>query len=470
VPLLTAAQQRYPQDFWLNFKLGNALWEAKQEGAAIGYYRAALALRPNNSVVYNNLGIALYNNGELDGAIACLHKALAMDPKYAYAHINLGLALDAKGDLDGAIACYQKALALDPKFAPAHHNLGGALADKGDLEGAIACYHQALALNPKFVMAHTNLGNALKAQGQLDQAIACYEQALALDPKTAKAHAGLGIALAKKGQLDQAIACFEKALAIDPKDAKAHYNLGVALKDKGQLDKAIACYAKALALDPKYAQAHGALGAILLVQGRFREARGSTRRCLQLLPNSDPQRHLGSRQLQVCERLLVLESRLPAALTGKVEPASASERQEYALLCSYQKRYAEAARLSAAAFAAEPNLARGNRYSAACWSTLAAAGQGKDAASLGEQDRARLRQQALTWLKAELAIAAEVIEKGAPRAQTLVQGGLARWQRDPALAGIRDAAALASLPAEEREACRKLWADVAALLKRSSAP
>ena len=41
-----------------------------------------------------------------------------------------------------------------------------------------------------------------------------------------------------------------------------------------------------------------------------------------------------------------------------------------------------------------------------------------------------------------------------------------RWgQQDPALASIRDAAALKLLPTGEREACQKLWADVAAVLK-----
>ena len=40
------------------------------------------------------------------------------------------------------------------------------------------------------------------------------------------------------------------------------------------------------------------------------------------------------------------------------------------------------------------------------------------------------------------------------------------WQQDSDLAGVRDAAALEKLPAEERAACEKLWADVAALLKK----
>ena len=35
--------------------------------------------------------------------------------------------------------------------------------------------------------------------------------------------------------------------------------------------------------------------------------------------------------------------------------------------------------------------------------------------------------------------------------------------------GTRDAAALTQLPAAEQQACRRLWADVAALLKNAEA-
>jgi hypothetical protein len=38
--------------------------------------------------------------------------------------------------------------------------------------------------------------------------------------------------------------------------------------------------------------------------------------------------------------------------------------------------------------------------------------------------------------------------------------------RDPSLAGLPDPDRLAKLPEAEREACRKLWADVDALLKK----
>ena len=54
-----------------------------------------------------------------------------------------------------------------------------------------------------------------------------------------------------------------------------------------------------------------------------------------------------------------------------------------------------------------------------------------------------------------------------PADRTAVQQALRHWQQDADLAGIRDAAALAKLPADEQKAFSKLWADVAAVLKKA---
>jgi hypothetical protein len=50
--------------------------------------------------------------------------------------------------------------------------------------------------------------------------------------------------------------------------------------------------------------------------------------------------------------------------------------------------------------------------------------------------------------------------------QVMVQA-LQHWQKDSALAGLRDKDAVEKLPEAERDAWRKLWADVAALLKHA---
>ncbi|HMF13698.1 MAG TPA: hypothetical protein VKE94_15375 [Gemmataceae bacterium] len=55
---------------------------------------------------------------------------------------------------------------------------------------------------------------------------------------------------------------------------------------------------------------------------------------------------------------------------------------------------------------------------------------------------------------------------GDAKQHALIRQTLQHWLKDPDLAGIRDPAAVSKLPADEQESCKKLWADVAALLER----
>lgn len=183
-------------------------------------------------------------------------------------------------------------------------------------------------------------------------------------------------------------------------------------------------------------------------------------------------RPVASRQLQQCERLIGLDEKLSAVLSGAAELADAPERLALGQLCQrYKHRHATAARFYADAFAADPKLADDqtarHRYNAACSAVLAAAGQGTDADKLDAAERRRLRQQALTWLRADLDLCGKHLEGDQPVQRPAMWQMLHTWQRDTDLAGVRDADALHKLSAEERAPWRKLWADVGDLLKKA---
>ncbi len=292
--------------------------------------------------------------------------------------------------------------------------------------------------------------------------------AIELDPKYASAHYNLGHALHDKGQLEPAIACYRMAIELDPKYASAHYNLGHALHDKGQLEPAIACYRMAIAIDPKKAEAHCNLGHALGKLGRFAESLAPLRRGHELGSQQPGWRYPSAAWVQRAERLAALEARLPAFRQGRFEPADPAERLDLVTVCRAHKLHHAAARLYATAFAADPRLAdqlnAAHRYNAACSAALAAAGQGEDADQPDDMERIRLRQQALDWLGADLALRRKQLQSAQPGEADKARGALRRWQTTADLATIRDQAALAKLPTEEREACSKLWADVAALL------
>jgi tetratricopeptide (TPR) repeat protein len=466
-PLLQKALLHYPADFWLHFTLG-AMTQGPIERA--GYFRAALAIRPGSVPALNNLGAALHGKGDVDGAIACYQKALSLDPKYAGAHTNLGNALFDKNDLDGAIACYKKALEIDADDAHVHYNLANALQAKGDLDGAIKEYHMAIKLDPKYAEAHNNLGSALAAKKDLEGAILEYHKAIALDPTDALAHWNLGNALYAKKDLDGAITWYKKAIKLDPKYAAAHMNLGTALAAMKDLAGAVACFQKAIALDPELAEAHAALGQALLGQGHFAEAAQATAQALKLLPPNSPLHASAQKQQVLCQQLLALDQKLAAVLQGQVQPKDAAEQLDLANLCQrFKHQYADAAKFYAAAFAAEPKLAedlnKSNRYNAACAAVLAAAGQGKTADKLDAQAKAKLRQQALDWLRADLALWQKQAQGGT--ASSTLTKVLSHWQTDPDLTSVRDFKALGQLPEAELQDWLTLWADVAQLLQKT---
>jgi hypothetical protein len=70
-------------------------------------------------------------------------------------------------------------------------------------------------------------------------------------------------------------------------------------------------------------------------------------------------------------------------------------------------------------------------------------------------------------LGAELAYWSKQADGTKPSDRAQAQRTLRHWRQDTDLAGLRNPEALKKLPAEEREACAKLWADVADLLKHT---
>jgi hypothetical protein len=82
------------------------------------------------------------------------------------------------------------------------------------------------------------------------------------------------------------------------------------------------------------------------------------------------------------------------------------------------------------------------------------------------QRRARtlLGEQAQVWLRPNSAAWTKLADDAKEHAR--IRRALQHWQQDADLGGIRDLDAVAKLPAGEKEACKKLWTDVAALLKK----
>jgi tetratricopeptide (TPR) repeat protein len=451
------------------YNLGNVLAAQGKLAEAKAAHCKAIDLKPDSAEPYYALGNVLVTQRKPAQAEAAFRKAIDIRPDYPQAYCNLGLALFDQKKLAEAVAAYRKAITLRPDYAVAFINLSNALRDQKKLAEAEATAVKAIALKPDSAEAYNNLSGALRDQEKFAQAEAAARKAIALKPDLAEAYYNLGLALNQQKKPGAAVTAFRNAIALRQDFGEAYNDLGNALRQQRKQDEAVVAYRKAIAYG--FGLAHGSLGQILMGQGRFAPARECLHRFLNLLAPDHPLRQPASQLLQQCKQLIALDKRLTAVLKGKAKPKDTVECLQLAWLAwqPYNRQYTAAARLYTEAFTAQPKVADdpqlGHRYIAACVAVLAAGGKGADAIKPDETERARLRAQALGWLRADLAALGKLADGPAPQ-RKVVREQLAHWQVEVDLASVRDKAALAKLPAAECDAWRKLWADVDDLLKR----
>jgi tetratricopeptide (TPR) repeat protein len=390
-----------------------------------------------------------------------------------------GRSLSATGNPTEALAAYEAARAIFERLAR---------------EGPTVTQFQADLAN-----SHTNIGKLLFETGTPAEALASSEAArairgrLAHDHPTvmefqaalARSHNGIGALLGQADKPGEALASFEESRAILEKLTEAHpespdyasalgateqnmaeVELGAKRLDeaRGLLREAIRWQGKALAANPRHPQYRQFLtkdyrGLLAVAKGLDdAELAAEAERGLAGLASSDP-------------RLQALDARLAAVLQGEA-PRDDAERLELAQRAYDTRRFALAAKLWSEALAADPRVAADRQkqhpYNAACAAALAASGQGITPPS-DDEAKLKLRQQALAWLKGELAAWLAILENGPAQARPVVARTLQHWKVDADLAGVRDEVALAALPEDERKDWESLWADVDALLALAAA-
>ena len=148
------------------------------------HYRKALALKPGDPEVENNLGSLYLDMQRWDDAIRYFRQAadnlLFSHPEVALT--GLGVAYHQKGnDLD-AVRAFKEALTHAPQYLPARLHLGETYYAMDQPELAIDQYHMVLAIAPKSAAAYYQLGLAYVKVKQKAKAIAAFQQVVQLAP------------------------------------------------------------------------------------------------------------------------------------------------------------------------------------------------------------------------------------------------------------------------------------------------
>ena len=317
--VLVRAHAAHPADYRIAFHLGD-MWVKRDATRAVGFYRAARALRPDNFAANINLGVALMKAGDPAGArdaylaaaridpdsplaaynlgrafaatgdrlaaVASLTKASRGFPGYVDAHLELARLLEEAGDRAEAVAAGWRATAADPASRKAWERLGAMLARTGNPRGHLDAMRALAAESPDNAAYHVQLGGALVDAGLPDEGLEVLRRAIELAPGESVAYQFLGVAHANKGDERGAVRWFRKAVELDPTSTGAHTRLGGALVNTGREDDGIAALDAAVRLDPGNATAHQFLGIARNRKREFAAAAAAFRRAAELEPTT----------------------------------------------------------------------------------------------------------------------------------------------------------------------------------------
>jgi tetratricopeptide (TPR) repeat protein len=208
---------------------------------------------------------------------------------------------------------------------------------------------------------------------------------------------------------------------------------------------------------------------VLVMQNKHAEAEAQLREAIRLRPDN-PEAHAKLGIALACQGKDA-EAEAEYSQAPDLRPSTREAFLYSAKALNSQRRFAASARRFAEALAADPKLAddpsTSYRYTASCCAVLAACGLGSDAVKLDDAERARLRRQALSWLRADLAAWGQHVQKQPGRACSIVQQKLRLWQQDADLEGVRGDG-LAKMPEAERRAWQQLWKDVEEMLNSTT--
>ena len=153
---------------------------------AIAHDRAALALKPDNFDVQNNLGTALANRGDAAEAEAHFNQAnLLITQRHTIrpdAYFNLALLQRKQGRRAEARANLEAAIAMSPRYSAALFMLGAMQAEDGKFAEASRQLVRALEVQPEWPEAWLLLGRAQAQLGRLREALTAFGQAVRLRP------------------------------------------------------------------------------------------------------------------------------------------------------------------------------------------------------------------------------------------------------------------------------------------------
>ncbi|MHC4393916.1 MAG: tetratricopeptide repeat protein, partial [Planctomycetota bacterium] len=491
-----------------HYQLGVVLGRQRRFEEAIKSQQRALAEDPDNLDAYAHLGLVYLKLGDPAKSVQSYDRALAIDPTHERCQYNRCAVLIDLGKVDEARRGLEQLLEQNPRHAGALTNLGLILKNQGRTGEAAEYLDRALGVAPDLAPTWFNLGELRMSRGELDAAREAFEAAEREFGKgdgnryirarywRARSLLNMGWIHSQGGDSEKAFATVRRAADVAPKDPDVRTAVGATLGQMGRDAEAIEEFERALAIEPDHLMALNYLSGALIRQGRPTEAMQSLERAANLRADAPPLSNLGDvyrdrgwivKSAAAYERAArifgeqqtsfaktwgeraeksakELQDSLKVAKDSLTGAREVGNRMEFRAAVSWgvaQGRHAEVVRLTEQVLLENQDWLTDEEWGAYDPSRSAALLAARE--GLADEERARLRELARTWLTREVTRWQKWLDAESGQAAE-ARARFAVCAKEPALAGLRDEG-LDALSEDEQTAWKSLWARVRATAK-----
>jgi tetratricopeptide (TPR) repeat protein len=204
ITYLDSAIKVSPQsvDYWIN--RGIVKQASRDTLGAMGDFKQALKLNPDNSLATHNVAVLSGFQGDAKESERLLTEAIEKNPKLPYSYSERGYVRIKANNWKGALADFTEAIQLEPSEVDNWLNRGIAKEKLKDLNGAFADYTQAIKIKSDYERAWLNRGNLLTKMNRLKEAVEDYSLAITFYPEYGLAFYNRALAKHKLGNLKEA--------------------------------------------------------------------------------------------------------------------------------------------------------------------------------------------------------------------------------------------------------------------------
>lgn len=267
-----------------HFDKGLALDAINRFEEAIGEYKIASQLSPEDLEILNCLAVDYTRTVQYDLAIDTFEHIQELDPTFEPCYCNRIITYTEMGQHDLAEQMFYLAQQINPDCALCYYNIGNSLFAQGQYKKAISCWLKTAELEPSHPQINYRIAQAHWSEGDTERAREHFLQELRSNPGDLDVILDFALLLLEVDDVESAKEKFNRILELQPGHASALFHLGEIVFDKGQYEQAVELFSRALAEDNSLAGPRYRLAQHALVNGREKEARAYLIAELQACP------------------------------------------------------------------------------------------------------------------------------------------------------------------------------------------